>query len=426
MLTPFTHGILVINLASEGHSINMLTFCMFLAMLLLLPLLTAAAPMDPNQDASTWSGHDSSQPLDATQHWPTQQVASSSSSNSHGSLLDHWRLAHGDAFSTTAHPPPTWAHDFPTSPINLEGVDFDILGSLTEDHSPYGSTHHPSESHHTVGAPPHRAPAWAYDFSSPPVNLEYVDFDILRSLSENLPQHVSSPHLSKTDHAVEALGPIDHAHTSQKVDDASVAANVPRTPPEPLFETTQSGTRVPASMLGAHRKLTLELTRARMGWPEPHTFDRLDHLPAFRGRRSNLILDRSSSVRDHIVDRLFGGKLQWVGPPPDAVPRQTIAARSPAKRYSRRLPLTVTADNGEKLGVFMTTHNVPVKKGGPLKGTIFDGKPFYGFWGLPEKTRDKVATMVYYGSGVLEKEHNEVVDAHLGPLLQEFERSARG
>ncbi|KAF6767475.1 hypothetical protein PSEUBRA_005090 [Kalmanozyma brasiliensis GHG001] len=241
----------------------------------------------------------------------------------------------------------------------------------------------------------HRPAAWALDFSTPPADMEPADFEILRALSADF----SSP------------------DPTASHDESQGSNNLPRPGSTASLVDTDNAI--------ARHKATTSIVRGRIGHPEPYTLTLLPYYAPFRDHHRSLTHDDSPQIPSRIVNA-FGGKLRWF---PATTSRETLVPhnwhnRSPYNLYSRRLPIAIHKD-GERLSVHMTQHNVPPRTAGLTQGTEFWRKPYYGFWGLPEKPEGDLLPIVFYGLGTLETQDNEAVDRHLAPLIQELEGKAK-
>ncbi|KAF6767477.1 hypothetical protein PSEUBRA_005092 [Kalmanozyma brasiliensis GHG001] len=173
------------------------------------------------------------------------------------------------------------------------------------------------------------------------------------------------------------------------------------------------------------RRSRFASARLASGWPEPPTLARLDEVPPLRHLvgRGELAYVSDNSVRDRIVNGLFAGKLRWVDKRemPTGFDPRAYHKRSPYMNPSRVLPLPNTGAEG-LTHVHMTQHNMPIRKGGVLVGSVLEGKPYYAFWGVAQhEVKDKVP-VTFYGAGWFDGMHVDEVDAHLGSLLEHMKR----
>lgn len=254
----------------------------------------------------------------------------------------------------------------------------------------------PMERYDEAGTQPtHQPPAWALDFSTPPAELEPADFEILRALSDDLSQPPpTAPH-------GESEGGNDH----------------------PLPRSQRS--LVDPNIAIARQKSTSSIIRARIGHPEPSSLTSLPYYEPFRDHHRHLTHGGPPHVPSRIVDA-FGGKLRWIPPSTSraALMPSNWHDRSPYKLYSRRLPLR-TEQDGQRLWVHMTQHNLPPRAGGLTQGTELHGRPYYGFWGVSEELQGEFLPVVFYGLGTLERQDNEAVDRRLAPLIEEWGEMAK-
>ncbi|KAF6767474.1 hypothetical protein PSEUBRA_005089 [Kalmanozyma brasiliensis GHG001] len=238
----------------------------------------------------------------------------------------------------------------------------------------------------------HQPLNWALDSTTQPTGLQDVDFDILHALSADL-SRPSSSHLPVEPGQTAPSDPTSaspHSFTSI----AQPEAKRPRVPPPPDLAAAIASQRVKSAAI-----------RKRMRWPEPRSFSHLVSYPPFRSVARQLSSDTSPEIASRIV-AAFAGKLQWVPLSRDTSLQTIFRDRTPYKLYSRRLPIRMERQ-GTSWSVHMTQHNVPLRREGLTQGTPLHGKPYYGFWGLPEDVSSGSVPAVFYGSGILEKDSGE-------------------
>ncbi|SPO27421.1 uncharacterized protein UTRI_10538 [Ustilago trichophora] len=169
------------------------------------------------------------------------------------------------------------------------------------------------------------------------------------------------------------------------------------------------------------RKEKSFLFRKQNGFPEPAELSNLplikDMLVTKQNGKLKIAKDPGNrDVYDFINTEVFNKHLQRLSP--QDVPSFTalLGRKSPVSHSSRALPVPPvrappnTRANHVKL--YMADHNLGNGPPHQFKGGE-PFKPFYSFWGMPDISEARQNTVYFYGLGVLDKVHNEDVDALL-------------
>lgn len=141
-----------------------------------------------------------------------------------------------------------------------------------------------------------------------------------------------------------------------------------------------------------NEEATVSRVKLRDRTTEPQHVRVLPDLPALNQVhskvRAKVYVSQDPHVRDLINSRAFEGRLLWVdlADVPDLA--ETLKRKSPVKSPSRRLPwisMPAPPKSGlGSIGVYVTEHG----NGKTLPrtaGTIIGRKPFYAFWGMPDR-----------------------------------------
>ncbi|SJX62518.1 related to effector family protein Eff1 [Sporisorium reilianum f. sp. reilianum] len=147
-------------------------------------------------------------------------------------------------------------------------------------------------------------------------------------------------------------------------------------------------------------------------------------------RLAKPVIWENEDARQLINKEVFKGGLVWVDLKELPGMRETINRKTPAKQPSQllpsvRIPAEILGTAGRDHGpyrVYFTDHGYEGKiKRTKVQKTVLEGRPYLGFFGIPENRTDRKFPMYFFGMGYFHRPK----DAEVDHLLQEMDAAMK-